>query len=94
MSDKQIWKFKIDPQHAIEMPIGAEILNVQYQHDTALLWAIVDPGETRTEARHIEMFAAGRSMPPARRKYIGTIQIEGGRFVFHVFERVESRNER
>ena len=88
MTDKTIWKFEIRPGEPVEMPRNAEILTVQMQYGAPMLWAIVDPDEI-TEYRSIQVIGTGHPLPDNPRKYIGTFQIDGGRFVLHVFEWVK-----
>lgn len=87
---KSIWKFGLETtdNQEIEMPIGAEILTVQTQHEQPCLWALVHPSAEK-EIRHFEVFGTGHevSYPTGTdRKYIGTYQLHGGSLVFHVFE--------
>lgn len=88
---KQIWKFEIKPnQDIIEMPKGAKILTVQNQNGNACIWALVDP-ENEKEKRHFEVFGTGHNIhynAATERKYINTFQLEDGRLVFHLFERI------
>lgn len=88
---QQIWKFPVEPQKAkFEMPKGAEILTVQTQNETPCIWALVNP-ENEKETRYFEIFGTGHNVPVdmgIERKYINTFQLEGGRLVFHLFERL------
>ena len=73
----------------IEMPIGAKILTVQTQNDVPQLWASVDT-EQFFETRYFSLFGTGhRISDDFNGVYIGTFQIDGGQFVFHLFERVK-----
>lgn len=85
--NKTIWKFTLTPNtiQPIEMPIGAEIISLQTQHEAACFWAIVDPHSPK-EKRHFEVYATGDVIPEAKRVFIGTFQLSGGNLVFHVFE--------
>lgn len=88
---KQIWKFEINPNKVIvEMPKDAEILTIQNQNGYACIWALVNP-ENEKEKRHFEVFGTGHNIYydiGVERKYINTFQLEGGEFVFHLFERL------
>ena len=89
---KKIYKYDLDVtdvQH-IQLPAGSEILTVQTQFDIPRLWALVDPNESDTEERTIEMFGTGHDIHcdmGIDRKYIATFQIRAGNLVFHAFER-------
>jgi hypothetical protein len=84
--NKTIWKFIVDITRlqTIIMPIGAEILHVDVQHDLICLWAMVDPNAAR-EPRVIEVVGTGHSMPNEERKHLGTVLMDP--FVWHIFER-------
>lgn len=85
---KQVFKYplRITDTQSLELPVGAEILSVQVQFSTVQLWALVDTSQPK-EKREIEIYGTGHPMHDAERKFIGTVQLEEGRFVFHVFER-------
>jgi hypothetical protein len=93
--NKTIWKFElaIDNKSVILMPKGAEILSVQLQNNSPVIWAQVNPTELDKEPRVFEMFGTGHPVPcdiGIDRKFLGTIQpIENGfSFAFHIFERI------
>ena len=60
--NKVIWKYplKVQDVQNVIIPKGAELLSVQTQGDGAFLWALVNPKETETEARNIEIFGTGQ----------------------------------
>lgn len=88
---KEVWKFKLsEAKESIEMPIGAQILSVQVQSREPHLWALVDPKEAN-ESRCFEVYGTGHPIHydmAIERNYIGTIQTNEGRLVFHVFEQL------
>lgn len=83
-----IWKFalKVTESQEIKLPKGASFLSCQFQRDELMLWAVVEPMED-LETRMIYIVGTGRSMPYLNlpTSYIGTVQQDGGRFVWHVF---------
>lgn len=84
----QIWKWglRITDVQAIEMPIGAKLLDVQVQHDMPQVWALCD--ETAPKAmRWFVMHGTGNMIDEVPGPYIGTFQLQNGQFVFHLFER-------
>lgn len=89
--NKTIYKYPLavtDFQEVL-LPIGAEILTVQTQRETACMWALVNPSETQKEARSIEIFGTGHPIGydmGISRKYISTFQMHSGQLVFHAFE--------
>lgn len=54
---KKIYKyaFEISGTYPIDMPVGAEILSVQFQDSTPTLWAMVDPDKP-LETRHLAIY--------------------------------------
>jgi len=89
--DCTIWKFGFDiaDEFAIEMPGGAEILDVQEQHGLACIWALIDP-EASKKCRYFRLVGTGHPFDYDARiyKYMGTFQMHGGNLVFHLFENI------
>lgn len=82
---KTIWKFTLEPNCTLEMPIGAEILTVQEQNGHAQMWALVDP-YAENEEREFAVYGTGHKIPDSPGAYVGTFQLNEGTLVFHVFE--------
>jgi hypothetical protein len=89
---KAIWKYPLDlnvfsraRQWEFDVPKGATPLCLQMQHGTPTLWMMVD-AKAPTENRRFTMYGTGHEMPEDPGQYIGTFQLDGGLFVFHVFE--------
>jgi hypothetical protein len=87
---KRIYKFPllVCPEQHIEMPIAARILCCEVQRDTICLWAVVDPEAPKVH-RTFRIIGTGNAFnDDDRAQHVGTIQLEGGQFVFHVFEQL------
>lgn len=87
---KRIFKYPLevisDDQH-INMPTDAEILDIQNQDGSIVLWALVNPEPALYDCRRFRIFATGQEIPfNLNLKYIGTVQTDS--LVWHVFERV------
>lgn len=67
----------------IEMPRGAQILHVGNQNETICIWARVDL-DAAMEARKFAVCGTGSPCPAY--SHIGTVLLEGGGYVFHVFD--------
>lgn len=87
---QKIFKFPLPliGLQVIPLAIGAEILCVQQQANRPFLWALVDP-----QARHMDLmfgvFQTGQEIaeiPGTTKEYIGTIQLNQGSYVMHVFQ--------
>jgi len=88
---KTIYKYpiKITDNQDVRMPKGAKILCAQMQGETPCLWAEVD-STVGLEYRSIEIFGTGHPIHVdmgIERKYIGTVQTNGGQLIWHVYER-------
>ncbi len=85
-----IWKYKIPvapDMEGLTMPKGAKILCLQLQYDEPTLWALVDT-EQSEEKRHFAWCGTGFPLANVDKfSYIGTVQLNGGATVFHLFER-------
>lgn len=90
MATTTVWKFPIPVNDTvtIPMPIGAEVLSVQLQHDDACVWARVDR-EMPMEPRRFHWRGTGHPADGLGR-FVGTILVHGGELVFHLFEEAPS----
>ncbi len=80
-----IWKFPLSPpifspSLDSRMPEGAQILHVDVQDGSPMLWALVDPTRPRV-IRDLRIVPTGS---PVTGEYVGTFQLE--RLVFHLFD--------
>jgi hypothetical protein len=88
---KTIWKMKLKPtgQQTFDVMAGAKVLTVQMQGETPCMWLMLDPDSESRERMTIEIFGTGHPMHDFEREYIGTYQIDGGAYIFHVFRRTD-----
>jgi hypothetical protein len=87
---KKVYKYpvRIENRQNIAMPVEAEVLAVAAQRGEIQIWALVEPDKT-SECRSFGVFGTAHVLPVAPMKYIGTVQLENGDLVFHVFEYVQ-----
>lgn len=88
MSDR-IWKYELPSVPGsiwIEMPFGAKILTVQTQYNKPYLWVAVFPTVVPRKNRHFLLLETGNDKIPIDSKYIGTVQLDEGSYVLHVYE--------
>jgi hypothetical protein len=84
---KAIYKYPVSPAFSsIELPRYSKILCIQMQGNQPCLWAMVDKDCKEKESRIFEIYGTGHDMKEVPQEYIGTFQVNGGQFVFHVFE--------
>lgn len=86
---KQIHKYDIVPVsgNCIPMPDNATILSIQAQRDNICIWALVDVTAPFV-MRKFDVFGTGFTIDDTARKYLGTVLVQNGDFVWHVFERL------
>lgn len=84
---RSIWKFTFNVNDWCEfnMPVGAVIRHISVQNDTPCLWAEVDL-DAPSEIRRFRTYGTGHPMDNTPQTYLGTYFIQGGRFVFHLYE--------
>ncbi len=91
---KTIYKylFKTTDRQLIELPKGFEILTIQTQSGIPCLWILADFKSKELESVEIETFGTGHDVyhinGKTERKYIGTYQLNDGKFIGHVFQRI------
>lgn len=84
------YKIPIEDQPLVRLPLGAQILSVGQQNDQLLLWAMVDPAEMRTKRHTFRVAGTGPEIAEVNElKFLGTVHIDDGCTVLHVFEREE-----
>ena len=90
---KTMHKFKLDSNKdvtVVKMPAGAVVLHVHEQDNEPCLWAVVND-ERRKVARKFRVIGSGREIDKrksdtSKLPYVGTVHLDGGRVVAHVFE--------
>lgn len=82
---KKIWKYAINPKTKLEMPAGSRILTLHTQDNQPQLWALVDPTAPLV-TRVFHALPTGVKFDDGNLSYIGTVHINSGTLVFHIFE--------
>lgn len=88
-NEQQIWKFQLlmSQIQVVHMPYAAKILCVQVQNEVPCIWAMCKMDDGKSD-RTIEIIGTGQPINDLfTRTYIGTVQMGGEAFVWHVFER-------
>lgn len=85
----RIFKQQIDlnlgASHYVDMPAGATILTTQLQYGVLCIWFLCDP-TMHFARRRIVVYGTGHELPPNPGKYIGTVQLNDGGLILHVFD--------
>lgn len=83
---KAIWKYPLtDVVTTLDIPEGARLLSVANQNDGIVLWALVDPRLPKA-ACIIRVYGTGHDVIDDPGDFIGTVMLQGGKYVFHVFK--------
>lgn len=68
------------------IPVDAKLLSVQVQQESIMLWALVDPAK-QTIRRTFAIFGTDHPIPDSISvDHVGTVQMVGGRLIWHIFE--------
>lgn len=73
-------------QTDIMMPENAVVLCTQVQYGIPCVWAMVNP-ESHLVQRSFVMYGTGHEIREPLGEFIGTIQMDEGALILHVFER-------
>ena len=86
---KTIFKYplRVTGRQIVSIHAGAEILSVQAQMEVPCIWALVDTDRSE-EPMSIRIITTGQEVLESEKleRFIGTVQLEEGRFVIHVFK--------
>lgn len=76
----------LNVEQIISLPVDAKVLDVQVQHEQIAMWyAFDDSGMVRS--REVIMVGTGHEIPSGIVEFIGTVQLNGGNLVLHIFLR-------
>jgi len=85
-----VYKYSIHIDDIIELslPVGAEILKADIQHNKLCLWVLIDPNESNNTTRKLCIAGTGHQIdaPKSSLTYINTFFMEDLGLVFHCFE--------
>ena len=69
---------------AVMMPLRRRVLSVQAQHNVPCVWALIDP-ESPLSLVAFACVLTGAAVPASAGAYVGTVLLDGGAFVLHIF---------
>ncbi len=75
---------------SLEMPQGAVPLCVQVQRGVPCLWARVNPSAPVT-VHNLRIAGTGEDLESDVGRHLGTVQLDGGSLVLHVFAYAEAQ---
>lgn len=86
---RTIYKYEVKTEMSLELPEGYNVLSVQTQDSDPMMWVEVN---TSNPMKTVKFLSLGTGHPideDLSLKFIGTHQVLGGMFVFHLFEVLE-----
>jgi hypothetical protein len=91
VSKPTVWKYELafEDEQVLTMPAGATPISVAIQGPRLCLWALVDAQAQGLTNIYVRILGTGGPAVEdiADWNFIGTVLIDGGVFVFHVFWR-------
>ncbi len=93
----RVYKYEITSENVeneyITLPYGAELLSVMNQHESIVLYCLVNPEETRIENRSLILYGTGIDIPSATYemiklynfKFMGTVSMFDGSLIWHIW---------
>lgn len=88
-SQQVVWKFRLQPTELgdpflVELPAGVKIVHAGVSPSGPCVYGIVDP-TAETVVHTFLVIATGKDLPEGSWTHLGTIMLNGGTMVFHVF---------
>lgn len=80
---RTVWKFKINPETSLKLPMDWQVVDVGVQGDDAFVWILLDS----SLPTHTERFVAvptGGGVPDGA-DHVGSWHMNDGSLVFHLF---------
>lgn len=78
-------ELKLDGSWTKFLPRGALYLSTQVVKGSPIMWFEVDTTKSHEE-RSFRLFPSGRTIPPTCKVYLGTIQLNNGDVILHIYE--------
>ena len=92
---RTVWKYKLEVDSiredvfiagTVKVPAGSKTLTVGVQNNSSYVWVEVDPHAPPTYSKKFYSVGTGHGIVPDNTKYIGTVLLNGGTLVFHIYE--------
>ncbi len=85
------WKYELTQEKTpLRLPFDATVLSVQVQHHRVVMWVEVATEDADSDKRFTRAFQIRPTGIPYDAEpgeaFIGTVQLDDGRLVYHVFE--------
>lgn len=93
---KAVYKYslRVYDRQVVCLPKGSKILSVGEQNGQIRLWVLVETLESNMKAHTIIIHGTGHCANDViGSRFIGTVMLNGGQIVFHVFVKEGGENE-
>lgn len=80
-----IWKYRVATKTVLQIPKGGRVLSVDEQNGDIYIWVLANPNAEK-EDRTFLVYGTGHDIPDNPMWFVGTVQLMGGKLVFHIFE--------
>jgi hypothetical protein len=89
-----IWKYTLEPgqNNTLELPASAEVLSVQNQNEKICMWVKLETDYPKVQRMFAVLGTGWEVESNHDLLFIGTVQLNHGIYVFHVFEMVRSED--
>lgn len=84
-----VWKSNLHIAAGVQdlaLPKGAEILTAREQGENIAIWYRCDEEAAMEKRRFVVVPTGGTAPTPEGAAYLGQAQMEGGMYIFHIFE--------
>ncbi len=74
-------------QFTLDLPPNAKFLSVAVKNERPVMWFLLEPAYSETfQRRKFCAYVTGDMMPDDPGTFLGTVLLDGGAFVLHIFE--------
>lgn len=83
-----IWKQElkiVEEFQTVLLPENFRFLSCQEQDGKHVFWFQCDPESTKKDFR-FQLLETGQNFDPVGKKYLGTVQFDGGEYVQHLYQ--------
>ncbi len=81
-----VFKYKLNDGRLM-LPHSSIILSAAEQFGHICVWALVDVDQEQNAEREVLVLPTGATLPEGGWRFIDTVLLSGGHYVFHVFEK-------
>ena len=86
--NRVIYKYPLEiaDRQGIRLPVGYEILKIEFQGETLNLWVSVPQNHDQRETLFLRVVPTGREYEPTGLTFLTTVQQYQGHLIWHIFK--------